>query len=221
MNKRYNKSESRKGKSYNKSKRRRPHPPYQESSRVAKPRRPVVETLEAERGDAVEFDIKVPELNWEVPKIPEIEMGELAKPLPEVPLDTDIITTPKTKTPATAKSDAIELPEFEVPTAKPKSRERKVKVKSTTTAPSSLGGQSARNNAEQMRREMQGRQAQQQQPKPSSGDVHPAAIIGPIVMMIIAIAFVSSIDGLPDIVYLLIMFFFGRQIWNVIQGNKK
>lgn len=213
MNKRYNKSESRKGQPYNKSKRRRPHPSYQTSTRTEKTYRPV-EVLEKERGDALDFDIKIPEVDWQIPSVPDVDMGELAKPLPEV---TDVVPTPKTQAPATPKPDVIERPEVSAP--KTKSRQPKVKVNKTTT-PSSLGQQpTPKQRAEQAKRDMLRRQQQQQQSTPN-GSIDPGAIVAPIVMMVIALVFISSLSNPPTILYFIVMFFFGRHIWSIIQGQK-
>lgn len=231
MNKRYNKSESRKNRPYNKSKRRRPHPPYDSSTRRERSQS-ASQVLEMERGDAIDFDIKIPEVNWEIPSIPDVEMGNLDNEitLPEVKESTDMEVAPlptvKQSPPQPKvkqntlppKTKQLELSEFEVPQKKPKSRQPKVKSKVPTKQPQSLGQQPRERTAEQMREEYQRRLAEQKA-KRQSAQTGPAAIIGPIVMMIVILAFVSSLNP-PDFVYLLIMFFFGRQIWQAIQGQK-
>jgi len=222
VNKRYNKSESRKDRPYNKSKRRRPHPPYDTPTRRERNQR-AQEVLEMERGDALDIEIKIPEVNWEIPTVPEVEMGSLENEitLPEVEKLTDMEITPPPKVKQNTlppKTKQLELPEFEVPQNKPKSRQPKVKSKVPTKQPQSLGQQPRGRSAEQMREEYQRRLAEQKA-KRQNAQVGPAAIIGPIVMMIVVLAFASSFNP-PDILYLLIMFFFGRQIWQAIQGQK-
>jgi|GEM_PF-1215701 len=229
MGKRYNKSESRKDKPYNKSKRRRPHPPYDESK--SRDRTEAAQALEMERGDALDFE--VPKVDWELPTIGEIDPGSLA----EVPnADTDIFVPelPKVEVlkPNTDNyrkkpklNDPLELPEFEV---KPKQTKPQVKVAPKSKAPQSLGQKpKPLTREQQIQREMQRRQAAQQQQRQQkrpqmqrNKQVHPAAVIGPIIVMFIVIAFLS-IAGVPPFIYLIVLFFFGRQIWSVLQGGGK
>lgn len=222
VNKRYKKSESRKNRPYNKSKRRRPHPPYDTPTRRERNQK-AQQVLEMERGDALDFDIKIPEVNWEIPTIPDVEMGDLDNEitLPEVKesANIEVVSPPKVKqNTLPPKTKQLELPEFEVPQKKPKSRQPKVKSKVPTKQPQSLGQQPVARNAEQMRQDIQRRLAEQKTNR-KSGPTNPAAVIGPIVMMIVVLAFVSSLNP-PGFVYFLIMFFFGRQIWQVIQSQK-
>ncbi len=221
MNKRYNKSESRKNRPYNKSKRRRPHPPYDEYR--PRERSSKAKVLEVERGDALDFEI--PTVDWELPTIGEIDPGALA----EVPnADTDIIVPepPKVQTQKSKPTlnDPLELPEFEV---QPKQTKAQVKVAPKSKAPQSLGQKpKPLTREQQIQREMQRRQAAQQQQQQKrlqmkrNTQVHPAAVVGPIIVMFIVMAFLS-IAGVPPIVYLIVLFFFGRQIWGVIQGGGK
>ncbi len=222
MNKRYNKSESRKDRPYNKSKHRRPHPPYDEY-RPRERRKSAPEALEMERGDALDFDLKVPEVNWQLPTIPDIDQGVLAD-APGGKTDIIVPELPKVEAPKPKLNDPLELPEFEV---KPKQTKPQVQVAPKSKAPQSLGQKpKPLTREQQIQREMQRRQAaqqQNQQKRPQTqrnNQVHPAAVVGPIIVMFIVMAFLS-IAGVPPIVYLIVLFFFGRQIWNVIQGGGK
>lgn len=216
MNKRYNKSESRKNRPYNKSKRRRPHPPYDESK--SRDRVRAAEALEMERGDALDFEI--PSVDWQLPTIGEIDPGALAK-VPNA--DTDIVVPepPKVQKPKSKPklNDPLELPEFEV---KPKQTKPQVKAAPKSKTPQSLGQKpKPLSREQQIQREIQRRQAAQQQQRPQmqrSTQVHPAAVVGPVVIMFIAMAFLST-AGAPPIVYLIVLFFFGRHVWNIIQGG--
>jgi len=221
MNKRYNKSESRKDRPYNKSRRRRPHPPYDESKS-----RDRAQALEMERGDALDFDLKVPEVNWQLPTIPDIDPGILT----DIPKAQTGNTAPPKKVEApTTKSnpdsyrekskDPLELPEFEV---KPKQNKPQVKVAPKNKTPQSLGQKpKALTREQQIQREIQRRKAAQQQQNPQmqrNTQVHPAAVIGPVIILFIALSFLSTINA-PAILYLLVLFFIGRHIWSIIQGG--
>ena len=205
MSKRYNKSESRKGKSYNKSRRRRPHPPYHESRPRERRQTTSTQALEMERGDALDFDLKVPKVDWEIPTIGDIETGGL----------TDTPEAQKTK-----PNDPLELPESEIKPKQPS--QPQVKVAPKTQAPQSLGQKpKPLTRQQQIQREIQRRQAaQQQQQMQRNTQVHPAAIMGPLVVMFIIMAFLSTM-GVPPIVYLIVLFFFGRYVWNIIQGGEQ
>jgi len=215
MGKRYNKSESRKNQPYNKSKRRRPHPPYDESR--SRERRRTAEALEMERGDALDFDLKIPEVNWQLPTIPDIDPGKLAD-IPQAQTDIVMPEPPKVEAPKTKSkpelNDPLELPEFEV---KPK----QTKVAPKTKSPQSLGQKpKPLTREQQIQREIQRRQAAQQQQRQTQRNtqVHPAAIIGPVIIMFIVMSFLSTV-GVPPIVYLIVLFFFGRHVWNIIQAG--
>ncbi len=219
MNKRYNKSESRKNRPYNKSKRRRPHPPYDQSRPQERSYAPKV--LEMERDDALDFEI--PKVDWELPTIGEIDPGALAD-VPNTDTDITVPEPPKVETskPKPKIDDLLELPEFEV---KPKQAQPQVKVAPKSKAPQSLGQKpKPLTKEQQIQREIQRRQAAQQQQRQQrpqtqrNTQVHPAAIVGPLIIMFIVIAFLST-AGVPPIIYLIVLFFFGRQIWNVIQGG--
>jgi len=222
MGKRYNKSESRKNQPYNKSKRRRPHPPYDESK--SRDRAREAQAIELERGDALDFDLKVPEVNWELPTIPDIDPGKLVD-LPQTKTDTTVPPSEQTLAPKSQPkpkiNDPFELPEFEV---KPKQTKPQVKVAPKPKAPQSLGQKpKPLTREQQIQREIQRRQTaqQQQQQRPQmqrNTQVHPAAVVGPVIVMFIVMAFLGTVNA-PGILYLLVLFFFGRQIWNVIQGG--
>jgi len=216
MSKRYKKSESRKGKPYNKSSRRRPHPPYDESG--SRDRREA-RALELERDTALGFDLKVPDVNWQLPTIPDISIGSL-NDIPKAETDLIVPAPPKVNPlkPQAKPNARLELPEFET-----KPTTNKPQVKAKPQQPQSLGQKpKPLSREEKMRREIQRRQAAQQQQRSQmkrKEQVHPAAIIGPVIIMFVVMAFLFTI-GIPAIAYLIVLFLFGRHIWSIIQGGK-
>ncbi len=217
MNKRYNKSESRKNKPYNKSRKRRPHPPYHESRPRERERersyKPTTKAIEMERGDALDFDLKVPKVDWQLPTISDIDQGGLAD-IPETNTDISIPEAPKTQSKPKI-NDPLELPEFEV---KPKQSKSQVKTIPKTKAPQSLGQKpKALSKEQQIQRRRAMQQQNQQRPQMQRNtQVHPAAVIGPVIILFIALSFLSSVDA-PAILYLVVLFFIGKHIWSIIQ----
>lgn len=200
MNKRYNKSESRKDRPYNKSLKRRPHPPYHELQH--KPYK------KKKKDDVPDFNIELPKVDWELPtlgniepvviqEVPEVKTppsGELASPAP-----------PSTKKPA-PKVKVQPRPDTKRTSPQPRPRGQK----QTTKPPPQR-----RNQLPQKPKEEWQQHPRRPQPKKP---FNLGTIIVPIFIMIFIVAILPSE---LNFVKILIVFFFGSQIWAMLQGNNK
>ena len=218
--KHYNKSESRKERPYNKSQKRREHPPYHElRERVYKERK--VE-------EALDFDIQIPTVDWELPTLPDSTPELIVPDASGIKVDaleeptTVVVEPPKAKTqqptPQKLQPQTQNSPQ---PKSKTKLKPTQPRFQAQNQKNSSQKSKTGPGTDYNQRRiqELQNRQQQQlnTNKQRKNNSVNPGAVIGPIVFLVFIMAILPA--GVPDFVRILIVLFFGSQIWAAIKGN--
>ncbi len=195
---------------YNKSQKRRAHPPYDQYRER--------EYREREVEEPLDFDIQLPVVDWELPTLPD-NTPQLIVPettgIEVAPLEEQaeiIVEAPKAKRQTSPKTQL-----------KPTQSRLQPKAKTKTQQRSQGGKEQSGTQEDYNQRRIQELQKRQQEQLNSgrtgkSNSVNPGAVIGPAIFFIFIMVIAISND-VPPFFLLLIAFFFGSQIWAAIKGN--